>query len=633
MAGRPTVASHECLDLEGFSSDCKSPEEFLASFDVSDVPFLPGCYIMYDRKYKPIYVGKAKNLRARVRTYVNDRDTRYMVKFLMQRVARIEFLVTTNEKEALLLENSLIKQYKPRYNVRLKDDKTYVSLRLDVRQDFPRFTVVRRYSKDGARYFGPYSSSRSVRETLRQIHRLLPLRRCTDHVMNNRARPCLYHQMKQCLAPCAGLVDRAAYHEAAGQAVMVLEGRSADLEKALLERIERHADALEFEDAAVLRDRIHALRRTVERQRTVAVPGVKDRDVFGLYEEGRFAEVQVIFYRGGRMLGGRAFSFAQCHVPLDELLGSFLFQYYAQAPVMPAEILVPFAVEEADALSEILSEKRGARVAVLCPQRGDKRALTDLAARNAKSSFDEKRLAEKANQDLLEQVQRVLKLPAQPFRIECFDVSTLQGAKPVGAMVVFEGGVPSKARYRHFAIREVEGQDDYAMLREVLMRRFVRAVEENDLPGLVVIDGGKGQLNVATAVFKDLGIEDLPAVGLAKARAKEGGRSPERFFLPGRVNPVVPLQSSPVVHLMARVRDEAHRFAITYHRKKRVKGALRSRLLDVPGVGPKRAKLLLNKLGSIAKIGTCSVEEIAALPGFNEKLAKTILECLGQPET
>ncbi|NIA16400.1 MAG: excinuclease ABC subunit UvrC [Nitrospiraceae bacterium] len=631
MADKPRVTASESIDLGTRPSERKSAADLIDSFDIGLAPTLPGSYIMYDEKDRPIYVGKAKNLRARLRTYLNETDSRYSVKFLMRRVARIEFLVTNNEKEALLLENSLIKQYKPRYNVRLKDDKTYVSLRLNRAEDFPRITVVRRYRKDGAKYFGPYSSAHAVRETLRHIHLLFPLRRCSDHVMANRARPCLYYQMKQCLAPCVRLVDRETYHEVVDQAALVLEGRSDNLEKRLLYQIDHHAQRLEFEQAAFLRDRLYHLRRTIERQRTVAVPGAEDRDVFGFFSEGRFTEIQAIFFRGGKMVGGRAFSFERCEMPLDELLGSFLLQYYAKAPIVPTEILLPVDIEDASVLGEILTEQRERRVNVLWPRRGEKRALVEMAMRNAKSSFEEKRLADAANKDLLEQLRTALKLSATPNRIECYDISTLQGAGAVGSMVTFVGGAPDKSRYRRYAIKAVEGQDDFAMMREVLMRRFRRGIEEDDLPDLVVIDGGKGQLNVAVEVFKELAIEDLPAVGLAKARSERDTHSPERFFLPGRKNPVVPPQHGPVVRLMARIRDEAHRFAITYHRKKRSKATLRTTLTDIPGVGPKRAKILLKSLGSLAKIRASSVADIAVLPGFSEALAETILKHLARP--
>ena len=600
----------------------------LRDLDLANVPMGPGCYLMYGRAGTPIYVGKAKNLRARLRSYVTEQDTRYTVKFLLQHAVRVEFLVTGNEKEALLLENSLIKQHKPRYNIRLRDDKTYMSLRLNPAEDFPRVTVVRRYTKDGARYFGPYSSSDAMRKTLHMVRKLFPLRLCADHVLHNRTRPCLYYQMKQCAAPCVGLIDPAAYREIVQQVILVLEGRTDDLERTLQNTMAAHAEALEFEKAALLRDRLLALRQTVERQRTVAVAGVEDRDVFGLYREGRFTEIQVLFFRGGKMTGGRDYLFEQNEAPLDELLSSFLLQYATQVPMLPGEFLIPIELEDADTLSELFSEQRGSNVTVHWPQRGEKRALVELAIKNAQSSFREKRLADEANRDLLEQLRRTLDLTTTPNRIECFDISTLQGTRSVGSMVVFEGGLPNKSRYRHYSIREVEGQDDFAMLREVLLRRYQRAIDEDDLPDLVLIDGGKGQLNVASAALKDLAIEDLPVASIAKARAEEGGHSPERFFTPGRKNPIILPQHTAVVQFLARIRDEAHRFAITHHRKKRQKGTLRTTLVEIPGIGPKRAKLLLNRLGSLTRVREASPEEIAALPGFNRALAEEVLRHL-----
>jgi len=615
---------HERLRIEAGAQERKNAADFVQSFDVGQVPTGPGCYLMLDSRGKPIYVGKAKNLRARIRTYVNEGDSRYSVKFLMRRVAQIDFLVTTNEKEALLLENSLIKQHKPRYNVRLKDDKTYISLRLDPREDFPRITTVRRYKRDGARYFGPYHDSNAVRRTLRQLQRLFPMRTCSDHVLNNRTRPCLYYQMRQCVAPCVGYVDRDAYHELVDQVMLVLEGRSGELEKLLLARIAQSAERLDFEQAATLRDRLYDLRRTLERQRTVAVGGAEDRDVFGYYNEGSFTELQVLYYRGGKMTGGRVFTFERREMPVDELLSSFLLQYYSES-VIPGEVLLPLELEEANALSEILSEQRGQKAVVHWPQRGEKTALVDLAMRNAKHSFAEKRLAEKANAEVLRQIQEVFGLAAPPARIECFDISTIQGARTVGSMVTFTDALPDKSRYRRYSIRTVEGQDDFASMREVLLRRYTRAIEEDDLPSLVVIDGGKGQLNVAHAVFKDLGIEDLPHISIAKSRSQEaGGHSPERFFVPGRMNPIILPQKGPVVQLMARLRNEAHRFAISYHRKQRGKATINTTLTEIPGVGPARARTLLNQLGSVAKIRIATVEEIAALPGFNRQLAETV---------
>lgn len=605
-------------------------DAFLARFDAAQAPSAPGCYIMRDEKDRPIYVGKAKNLRARIRTYLNESDSRYSVKFLMRRVARIEFLVTATEKEALFLENSLIKEYRPRYNVRLKDDKTYISLRLNPREAFPRVTVVRRYRKDGARYFGPYDNAAAVRKILRWLQRLFPLRTCSDHVLQNRTRPCLYHQMNQCDAPCVGLIDREAYHETVSQVILALEGRNDELEKRLLERIAAHAAALEFEKAAALRDRLYDLRRTLERQRAVAVPGVEDRDVFGLYNEGRFTEIQVLFYRAGKMIGGRSFSFERSEMPLDELLSSLLLQYYAGAPAIPAEVLTPLPLEDAETLGEALSEQRGAKTAVLCPQRGEKFAIVELAQRNARRAFEEKRMEEKARLDVLEQVQRMIHLPRLPHRIECFDISTTQGDKTVASMAVFEGGRPVKARYRRFAMRSVAQQDDFAAMREALMRRLARAIEENDLPDLLLVDGGKGQLGVAGAVLKDLGIEDLPHAAIAKAKpGEDGARAQDRIFIPNRANPIMMPPSHPALLLLGRIRDEAHRFAVRYHRERRGKSALATALTAIPGIGPARARTLLNALGSVARIRAAAVEEIAVLPGFNQKLAEAVRDGLG----
>lgn len=625
MAENPETA-HACLDLCASRDDAGA---FLAAFDAGSVPTGPGCYIMRDARDKPIYVGKAKNLRARVRAYLNETDSRYSVKFLMRRVARIDFFVTRGEKEALLLENSLIKQHRPRYNVQLKDDKTFLSLRFDLREPFPRLTTVRRYKRDGARYFGPYHNAAAVWQTLRQVQRLFPLRTCSDHVLNNRTRPCLYHQLKRCAAPCVGLVNQEDYHAIARQVVLALEGRNAELEEDFLGRIRAHADRLEFEQAAALRDRLYALRRMFDRQQAVNVPGAEDRDVFGFHNDGAITEIQVIHYRGGRMIGGESWTFKHREMPVDELLGSFILQCYAEGRVIPREIVVPVPLEDAEALGGILTDQLGARVVVAHPQRGEKRALVDLANRNAAQSFANKRLKDAAAADALEQVRDTLRLPRLPRRIECFDISTMQGDKTVAAMVVFQDGAPDKARYRRYVMRTVAGQDDFASMREALLRRYRRAIEEDDLPDLVLIDGGKGQLGVATAVLRDLGIEDLPHVGIAKSRGlEEGGRSPERFFLPGRMNPVVPPQSGAVVRLLARIRDETHRFAITHHRKRRAKATLRSALTEIPGVGPARAKTLLTRLGSVARIREAPVEALAGLPGFNESLARRVLEHL-----
>jgi len=628
----PENIQHERLQLAPTPEGRKSPEAFLASFSLENVPTAPGCYIMKDQNDKPIYVGKANNLRARIRTYTSETDSRYSVKFLMQKVAYIDFFITANEKEALLLENSLIKHHKPRYNVRLKDDKTYSSLRIDPREEYPRITIVRRYKKDGAKYFGPYHDSRSMRKTLRHIQHTFPLRTCTDHVMRHRDRPCLYHQLKQCVAPCVALTTPDKYNEIVNQVILALEGKSTELEKHLLNRIQEHAEKLEYEDAALLRDRLFAIRRTLERQRSVIGQGT-DYDVIGLHQHGRAIEIQVIFYRAGKLLGGRDYSFDRLEMPLDELLASFLLQYYSEAPVIPAEVLIPIEIEDNNTLVELLTEQRGARVNLHSPQRGEKRALIELAHKNAAQNFTEKKRAQSADRDLLEQVMKSLDLPTLPQRIECFDISNFQGAEIVGSMVVFQDGQPDKTRYRHFTIKGLQGQDDFASMREVLLRRYTRAIQDSDLPDLILIDGGKGQLNVATAVLKDLGIEDLPHASIAKSRTEAtGGHSPERFFTPGRMNPILLPQNGPVVQYLARIRDEAHRFAITHNRKRRTKATLRTTLTAVPGLGPAKARALLRHFGSVTAIRNATPEELTAVPGITPPLANALHQHLTTPQ-
>ncbi len=606
----------------------RGTDEDAPTLDISAAPTSPGCYLMRNERGQILYVGKAKNLRARLRNYINETDSRYSVKFLMRRVASIEYLVVDTEKEALLLENSLIKAHKPKYNVRLRDDKTYISIRLDPRETFPRLRVVRRHKEDGARYFGPYHDTRAARKTLKQMQKLVPLRICSNHVMANRTRPCIYYQMKQCAAPCVGLVAPEAYARLVEQALLILEGRSAELEQQLLDGIAAAAGALKFEEAAVLRDRLHDLRATVEPQRAVTSGVMDERDVFGVHVEGRFIEIQVLFYRGNTMVGGEAFSFDHVETPVAEILASFLLQFYSVAPVIPKEVLLPVAVDDQDALAELLSEKRGGRVALRCPRRGALKRIVALANDNAKRAFTDRRGQEKAIMDTLEQTRAALHLSRIPERIECFDVSTIQGSNTVAAMVVFEHGLPAKQRYRRYAVKNISGQDDFSAMREALERRYRRAVAEDELPDLVLIDGGKGHLNVALAVLKSLGLAALPCAAIAKSRVGEGTTSFERFFIPGRMNPIVPPQRGPVVQLLSRVRDEAHRFAIGYHRIKRKKSTITTALLDIPGVGPTLARRLLTQFGSLTRVRQATVEQLARTPGIHATLAQQIHEAL-----
>ena len=599
------------------------------------LPARPGVYLLKD-KTKVIYVGKAKNLRARVRTYFRGGDERSQVRFLMQRVTDLETLVTTNDKEALILENNLIKQYRPRYNIRLKDDKSYVSVKVTTQDDWPRILVTRKIVKDGSKYFGPYASAYSVRETLDTIRKVIPLRTCSDGVFRNRSRPCLEYQIRRCLGPCCLPVDAAVYQQHLREAMMLLEGKSQQLVRQLEDDMRRAADQLRFEDAARLRDEIRAIERTQERQQVVSHWG-EDQDVFGLYREGGFIEAQVLFVRQGKLTGNQAYSFEDFELPDEEVLESLLTQFYQGDRYVPDEILVPVEMEDQDVRADYLSERKGKRVEILRPQRGDKVRLLEMAAENAGQSFRERQDADRKHERMSEELQRKLHLRNAPKRIECFDISNIQGRLAVGSMVTFDEGEPDKSRYRRFRIKTVPEADDFRMMYEVLKRRFARAKEEGSYPDLLVVDGGKGQLNVALEVLRELEINEIDAVGLAKLRverdpqAAEIAHSEERVFLPGRKNPVILKRNSTALFLLQRVRDEAHRFAITYHRQLRAKERLRSVLDGIPGIGSTRRKRLLRHFGSVQRIREASVEALTQVPGISAGLAAQIKNGLGAP--
>jgi excinuclease ABC subunit C len=599
-------------------------------------PSRPGVYLMRDKGGKVIYVGKAKDLRSRVRAYFRSGDGRSQVAFLMRRVADVETLVTANEKEALILENNLIKQYKPRYNIRLKDDKSYLSIKINVKHPWPRIVATRKIVKDGGRYFGPYSSAVAVRETLDIIEKHFLLRNCTEYNFKNRARPCLQYQIKRCLAPCVLPVDPKEYQENLRQATLFIEGKRQELAEELKRRMEERAETLEFEAAAKIRDQLQAIEKTVEKQRMVSHWGA-DQDIFGLYREGGFIEVQILFVRQGKLTGNQAYSFEDLEFSDEEVIESLLTQFYQGDRFVPEEVLLPVEVEDRAIREEMLSERKGRNVSVLCPQRGDKRQLVEMAAQNARQSFFERHDQDKAREKMLVELQERLRLKHFPQRIECYDISNIQGAHAVGSMVTFFNGEPDKNRYRHYRIRTVSadsGGNDFAMMYEVLKRRFSRGVEEGDLPDLVVVDGGKGQLGMALLALGELNVRDIDVVGLAKMRVQRAARSAEierleeRVFLPGQSNPVVLKRNSNALFLLQRVRDEAHRFAITYHQKLRVKQTLYSALEKIPGVGGARKRALLRAFGSVKRIEQASLEELLKVPSINEKVAQEILDTL-----
>jgi excinuclease ABC subunit C len=618
-------------DIPQDDSDPEIPPALAEKIEA--VPPRPGVYLLKDERGKVIYVGKAKSLRNRVRTYFRGGDERHQVRFLMRRVADLETLVTSNDKEALILENNLIKQYKPRYNIRLKDDKSYVSVKVTVRDEWPRILVTRKIRQDGSKYYGPYHSAWSVRESLDTIRKVIPLRTCSDGVFRNRARPCLEYQIKRCLAPCCLDVDPEVYRRHLREAVLLLEGKSDELVRKLHTDMEQAAEDLRFEDAARLRDRMRAIERTQERQTAVAHGGA-DQDVFGLYREGGFVEAQVLFVRHGKLTGNQSYSFDDIDLTDDELLAALLTQFYQGERYVPEEILVPVDLDDAATREELLGERKGARVRLFRPQRGDKVRLVEMAAENAAHGFRERRDASRSREKMAEELQRRLHLRSAPKRIECYDISNIHGTLAVGSMVVFDEGEPDKSRYRRFRIKTVEGSDDFAMMYEVLTRRFTRARADGRYPDLVVIDGGKGQLNVALEVLRELGITEVDVIGLAKmrverdARATEIRHSDERVFLPGRKNPVVLRQNSAALLLLTRLRDEAHRFAITYHRELRGKDRLRSPLDEIPGIGPGRRKALLKAFGSLTRVADATVEQLAEIPGITAETAALIKERL-----
>lgn len=597
---------------------------------ILNAPALPGCYIIKDAEGTILYVGKAKNLKTRLRNYINQTDGRYSVTFLMRRAAHVEYLTVATEKEALLLENNLIKTYKPRYNVRLRDDKTFISIRLDPNEPFPRLTVVRRRKNDGAKYYGPYHDAKAARKTIRQLQRYVPMRLCSDHEFRNRVRPCLYYQMKQCHAPCVGYISAEAYQSLVHQAMLFLEGRNNDLTEMLTKQMQTLAKELRFEEAAMLRDRLIDLKTTLEPQRAVIQGSFIHRDVFGYHAENHFLIIQVLYYRNGVMVGGKSFSYEQNQAPLPEVFTSFLLQFYDQASTVPSEILLPVHLEDKEALEEILTEKLGLPISIRVPLRGTLAGLVALAKANAQTVLQTRRQKEKSCQETLEKIRMLLRLQALPHRIECFDISTIQGDCTVGAMAVFEEGNPAKDRYRRYQITHTSNQDDFAAMREVLERRYKRGKQEHDLPDLIVIDGGKGHLQAALSVLAELELHHIPCVSIAKARNRKNRADVERFFIPGRANPIVPKQNNPAILLLARIRNEAHRFAVTYHRKKRAMARLKNPLLNIPGIGPAKAQQLLSKFGSLDRIKAATREELVSIPSISVTLAEKIVASLQQ---
>ncbi len=581
------------------------------------LPDKPGVYLMKDDKGRIIYVGKAINLKNRVRSYFqSSRNHSPKVLALVARISDLEYIITASEIEALILECNLIKKHRPKYNISLRDDKTYPYIKV-TKEEFPRVYATRKVVKDGARYFGPYTSAGAVHETLRLLKTLFPLRSCRNL---DAKRPCLEHHIKRCLAPCAAKVDQATYGEMIKAVGLFLEGRSDAVIKNLKRQMAAAAEALAFEQAARLRDQLVAVEKIVEKQNIVTGSG--DQDVIGLARSAAGTCAQVFFIRSGKMVGRDHYMLKGGEDESDQnILAAFVKQYYSQAAFIPREILLPFELEEQHLLAEWLSSAKGGRVQVETPKRGTKKDLVNMAAGNAATVLEEQAARLEADTDktlgAAAELGQYLGLPAAPERIECFDISHIQGAETVASMVVFEGGQPNKNEYRRYKLKTVEGKpDDFKSMQEVVGRRYREASAKGPIPDLIIIDGGKGQLNSALPIIRGAGLSQVTVVGLAKEF--------EHIFREGSSEPLILPRHSQSLYLVQRIRDEAHRFAITYHRKLRSKRNLISVLDHIPGIGAKRRKALWDHFGSLAKIKAAEAAELAAVDGMTLPAAEAV---------
>ena len=594
------------------------------------LPPKPGVYLFKDSKGKVIYIGKAKSLRHRVRSYFQaSRHADPKTEVLKEHIRDLDYIVTDNELEALLLESNMVKKNKPRFNVNLKDDKAFLHIKLTIDEPFPRVLLTRRVVDDGALYFGPFLPASLARNTIKIINRHFLLRTCDLAIAGKLDRPCLEYYIKRCMGPCvSGLCSQQEYTQAAKDVCLFLEGKNQELIRSLKAKMIEASEKQHFEAAAVFRDRIRMVRDLTEKQKVIQ-EGSDDVDVFAYWREGRHLALQLFTLRRGRVVGKREFYWEKLDFFEPAIfMRSALQQYYLTAGFIPHQIYLPREIEDMKLMGQWLSEKlvktgKGRRVRILVPQRGHKRQLVQLVERNAQIAFQTRfRLLKSEKDKLLEELQRELDLPELPHRIEAFDVSNIQGAEPVASLVVSEGGVMKKSQYRKFKVNTVQGPDDFLSLYEVVYRRYHRLLEEGgSLPDLILIDGGKGQLHSAYQALSKLGVEGAPLASIAKRE--------EIIYVQGRDEPVELPRSSPVLHLIQQIRDEAHRFAVTYHRKRRSLRDFDSELDQIPGVGAKRKKLLLRSFGSLERIRSASVEELSPIVGT--KLARTIKSCLHSP--
>ncbi len=605
------------IDTKGSSSTPFDTNQ-LKSF-----PTGPGVYLMKNKSGKVLYVGKAINIRSRVRQYFRGGDGRAMIPHLIKQVVSIETIVVGSEKEALLLENTLIKKHWPKYNACLKDDKSYISLMVS-KHDFPLLKLIRYKNKpdEEGRYFGPYTSAYAARQTLDLLQRIFPLRRCSDQEFARRTRPCLYYDMKRCCAPCVGKASEEEYSALIDRVRSFLKGREGNIIKALTGEMERASEAMDFERAGEILKVIRQIETTTESQKVVKVTGI-DCDTIGLYRHGDEIVVTQMFYRKGKLVGSRNHSFEQVLSDDAELLDTFVLQAYHGIRPLPHEILLPCNIPSQKELEALLSEEQPHRVHLRTPQKGEKKQMVAMAAENAEASHRRERDEGAIRERTLIQMQQKLRLSNFPRRMECCDTSNISGSDPVASIVTFTDGKKESSGYRKYKVRTTEVPDDYTAMYEVLSRRFAR--KEQLLPDLLIVDGGKGQLNIALKVLQELNVTGVDVLSLAKEESRhDKGMRAERIFLPNLKDPMLLPKNSPILFMLQNIRDEAHRFAITFHRKRRSKGLLTSELDQIPGIGPVKKKRLLSHFGSLKKIKAATLEELLAAPGISAKDAEIL---------
>lgn len=592
------------------------------------LPSKPGVYLFKDNQDRVIYVGKAASLRHRVKAYFSP-STNLSPKLqrLVARINDFESIVTDSEQEALILECNLIKKFRPSYNVRLKDDKTFPYLKIDLKSDWPSVRITRRFHKNGDRYFGPFASASSLRQTLRLIKKIFPFRSCTKNITGKDPKPCLEYHIHRCLGPCISAVSKKEYNEVIRQVILFLEGKQELVLRDLRQKMENASQQLQFEKAALLRDQIQALERVIEGQR-IAITVRGDQDAIALAKTKDLAYVEIFFVRSNKLIGRDYILLDGIHdEEPSQIMASFVKQYYSSASSIPPQILLQYPVEESVVIAKWLANQRGASVKLHVPRKGAKRQLIDVVAENARQGlalYQAKQSTIIQSALALEELKERLGLPRVPMRIEAYDISNIRGNLAVGSMAVLDKGTPKPAHYRRFKIRSVAGIDDYAMIKEVLRRRFQRYLAAEDkwsvVPDLVLIDGGKGHLSAALEVMKELGTDSIPTASLAKEK--------EEVFIAGKPEPVDIPQTSAALHLLQRIRDEAHRFALGYHQRLRYKEGIASVLDSIPSIGPKRKKALMKRFGSVQRIREASLDELTRVEGITRKLAEKVKEYL-----